>query len=81
MFAKTPCPRSGCIIIRRNVCEVSTARGLPSPERDVSICYTRNVAGPAYHFERIELFLDLLREHRGEPVASRDISSAVVIVG
>jgi hypothetical protein len=39
------------------------------------------MVGLAYHFERVELLLDLLRKHRGEPVASRDISSAVVIVG
>jgi hypothetical protein len=50
---------------------------------DVVLAMTtyNTMAGPTYHFERVELFLDLLRKHRGEPVASCDISSAVVIVG
>lgn len=35
----------------------------------------------AYHFERVELLFDLLRKHRGKPIAGCDISPAVIIVG
>ena len=34
----------------------------------------------AYHLERVELFLDLLRKHRRETVAGRNLAPSVVLL-
>jgi hypothetical protein len=34
----------------------------------------------SYHFEGVELFLDLLCKHRREPVAGCNVSSAVIVL-
>lgn len=62
------------------MCEVSTLRGLPSP-RWVLVDIKHALSRYTCHFERVQLLLDLLREHGRKPVACCNVSSAVVVMG
>ena len=72
-----------CGVIRRSACEACSVRGPPSPVTcKVSIC----IMGVrerkfTHHFERVELLLDLLCQDRSQPIASRDVATAVVVRG
>jgi hypothetical protein len=70
----------GCMIVRRNVCGVSTSHGLPSPIL-LSVGSKIYYEQQAYHLEGVELLLDLLGKHRGQPIASSNFTPTIIVRG
>jgi hypothetical protein len=65
------------MIIKRNACEVWRVHELPSP---AALLANRLASwgSETNHFERIELFFDLLSEDRSQAIACSNVSSSVV---
>lgn len=71
------------VVIRRSVCKSSSFRELPSPVRPNR--QSRNVSSlpgimlRTYHFEVVQLLLDLLSKHGGQAVAGSNFAAAIVL--
>ena len=60
-------------------CVIWRACGLPSPVNFDQWIVRQYWCHVTYHFEAIELYLDLLRKHRSEPTARSNITSTVIV--
>lgn len=67
------------MILRRSGCVAWKLRGPPFPAP--ILAELRNRHESTHHFEGVELLFDLLRKHGREPVAGRNVSSPVIILG
>lgn len=63
-------------LFRGNVCRPWMSHELPSPAR-VSINFVTRCS--AYHFEIVQLLLDLLSQKRRQPVTRRDIPPSIIL--